>query len=248
MKIEKSWLTITEAASKLNYSPEEILHLGIIGKLKLCFDWSVCKTETDSLYQTLKLKLRFKFEEVDGYYCLDQKRDIDTSIPIAEPNYQSDPLLRLATLSANQIALINKNGEVSINEAMISIHNRLKIYLPEDAETMEYPLVRTKDIVVKLSDIIEYENLITHNVVEKKSKIESPKQLENQSKLIGLLCKALVNKSGNSLTHMGEPCAKAIANHLGLVIPEDMDASGIGYESNRKKIAAGLKKLDPNNY
>lgn len=247
MKKENLWLTITEAASKLNSSPEKILHLGTISELELSFDWAVCKVEADTLYPSLKSIFEFVSIE-DSSYCPDRKAIWESLIPSLEPDHKSDPLLRLATLSVDQIALINKYGEVSMTKAMLSTHERLDINLPKDVETMEYPKVSKKDVVVKLSDIIEYENAISLNVSKNKLKAESPRELENQSTLIGLLSKALVKKSGNSLQHMGEPNVKAIADHLELLIPEGMNTSGISNESNRKKISAGLKKLDPNNY
>jgi len=247
MKIDNSWLSISEVAKRFKVSTEQILHLGITDKLKFYFDWVVCKIESDTLYPNTKSI--FEFVTIDDiYYCTGRKANFESLIPLPEPKHENEPLLRLATLTVNQLALINKNGEASITRAMLSIHDCIDIHLSEDIDAMKYPKVSTKDIVVKVSDIIEYENIAARKVPVEASKPESPKEIENLSKLLGLACFELANKSGNSLKHTGKPSAKAIADRLELIIPEGMDTSGIGNESNRKKIAACLKMLDSNNY
>jgi len=246
MKIDDSWLTLSEAASKLDRSLDQIFRLGIAGKLKLSFDWVVYKVEADAL--TPKLQSIFRFEEADSYYCPDRKCDIDASFPTSEPDYTSDTLLRLATLSVHHVALITKYGEALITEAMLSTHERLVIRLPDEIEVMEYPKVSKKDIVVKLSDIIEYENLISTIALEKKPKAESPKEIDNLYKLIGLLSMAVADINPQKFKPTGELKAKTIAEYITRYIPEDMGDSGIGIESNRKKISVGKRKFDPNNY
>jgi hypothetical protein len=247
MKIDHSWLSISEAARRFKITTEQILHLGITGKLKLSFDWVVCKIESDTL--NLSNISIFEFVTIDDiYYCPERKANFESLIPIPEPEHKNAPLLRLATLTEDQLALINKNGEVSITRAILSIHDCIDMNLPQSVETMIYPKVSTKDIVVKLSDIIEYENIAIGKVPVKTSKPESSKELDNQVKLIGLLCKAVLFTGPKNLNKDGEPIVKNIAIHLSTFIPVDMDDTGIGYESIRKKISAGLSKLDPKNY
>jgi hypothetical protein len=247
MKTDHSWLSIYEAARRFKITTEQILHLGITGKLKLSFDWVVCKIESDTIYhKTLSI---FEFMTIDDiYYCPERKANFESLIPIPEPEHKNAPLLRLATLTEDQLALINKNGEASITRAMLSIHDCIDINLPQGVETLIYPKISTKDIVAKLSDIIEYENIAIGKVPVKTSKPESTKELDNQVKLIGLLCKAVLSTGPRNLNKDGEPIAKNIANYLSTFIPADMDDTGIGYESIRKKISAGLRKIDPKNY
>jgi hypothetical protein len=247
MVIEKEWHTINELSEKWLCSVDDILYLGISGKLKLNFDWVVCKIESDTL--NLSNISIFEFVTVDDiYYCPGRKASFESLIPIPEPEHKNAPLLRLATLTEDQLALINKNGKASITRAMLSIHDCIDINLPQGVEIMIYPKVSTKDIVVKLSDIIEFENITVRKVPVEASKPESSKEIENLRKLLGLVLFELANKSGNSLKHMGKPSAKAIADRLELIIPEGMDTSGIGNESNRKKISACLKMLEPDNF
>ena len=223
MNNKKLWYSLEEAAQVLACSKDHLLYLGTIGEIKLAFDWVIISNESNLV--PLNKRPYFNFIEIiDSYYCEHRDMEINVPTPFERPNYIDCPILRLAYLSSDDIGLISRKKQITLKKASLSNNEYIS------------------DVVIKSEDLETYQR---PSDVEQKLTIESPRELENKSKIIGLFTKALVDKSGNSLKHGEKINAAAVASRLELYLPQDINTDGLSRESIRKNISAGLKSIDP---
>ena len=239
MAIPKQWFTLKELSGKWQCSISDLLHLGITGQLDLSFDWVVLRKET--------IEASFDFTEIyDISYCEQAQKDREFTMSIPSPEYNESPLLRLAQLSLDDVAIINKHGIVPIHKAFLSSFEYFKVYINDDASHHKYPLISIDDLVVTSDQVDKYngDKEATHNLQQKKS----TRAIESDEKLIGLLTLALIDKAtGNRFAYGDKTSINQVSNLLDQYRPEGTSQTGIKHETIRKKISKSLKLLDPQN-
>ena len=252
MNNKKLWYSLEEAAQVLACSKDHLLYLGTIGEIKLAFDWVIISNESNLV--PLNKRPSFNFIEIiDSYYCEHRDMEINVPTPFERPNYIDCPILRLAYLSSDDIGLISRKKQITLKKASLSNNEYISVDCREYKDNYKnnyndctddyiFPVLTIQDVVIKSEDLETYQR---PSDVEQKLTIESPRELENKSKIIGLFTKALVDKSGNSLKHGEKINAAAVASRLELYLPQDINTDGLSRESIRKNISAGLKSIDP---
>lgn len=251
MKNKKLWLSLDEAAQVIGCSVAHLLYLGVTGELKHYFDWAVIKSESNLIEP--KSRPYFNFLEIINITpCPHTGKDVPLDCPVDPPNYKLDPLLRLAYLTSDDIALIGKNTQITLKSASLSEITHISIDCREykdnhfnsyddNEDDYVFPTLKLEHIVIKVSDLEVYQ---TPRAIEQKPAIESPREIENLTKLIGLLTTALADKSGNSLNHGEKISAAAVASKVEMYFTHDINIDGLSRESIRKKVSAGLKSID----
>lgn len=252
MKKKKLWYSLEEAAQVLACSKGHLLYLGTIGEIKLAFDWVIISNESNLV--ALNKRPYFNFLEItDSYYCEHRDIEIDVPNPFEMPSYRDNPLLRLAYLSSDDIGLIGKNNQITLRKASFLNNEYISVDCREykdnyinrynDSEDdYIFPTLTVQDIVIKSEDLEAYQK---PKDVEQKVIVESPREIENLTKLVGLLTTALAGKSGNSLKHGEKISSAAVASMVELYLTQDINIDGLSRESMRKKISAGLKSIEP---
>jgi len=239
MAIPKQWFTLKELSEKWQCAISDLLHLGITGQLDLSFDWVVLRQET--------IEVSFEFTEIyDISYCEQAQQERKYTMSIPPPEYEKSPLLRLAHLSLDDVAIINKHGVVPVHKAFLSSFEYFNVYMDDNASQHQYPLISIDDLVVTSDQIKQYNKTqeATHSLPQNKS----IREVESDEKLIALLINTVVKKtSGKRLYHGDKLSALQIANLLEENLPEGMSDVGISNETIRKKISKSLKILDPQN-
>lgn len=243
---------MNEASQEMGCIVEDLLYLSTIGELNLYFDWVVVRNESNQLDSKKRPYFNF-LEIIERYTCENTGEYIEVLNPMLCPSHRENPLLRLARLSSDDIGLISKNNQISLRNATLSKNEYISIDCREYKETYcsndednednyTFPKLKLDDLLVKTADVTL---LLKSNEPEQKQVIESPRELENLSKLVGLLTIALSEKSGNSLKHGEKISAAAVASKLELYLDQSINVDGLSKESIRKKVSLGLKKIDP---
>lgn len=246
MAIQKQWFTLKELSEKWQCSISSLVHLGITCELDISIDWVVLRQEANNFIVEFT-------EIIDMYYCEQAKQDRKLTSPIPSPDYKQNPLLRLAKLSSDDIAIINKHGSVPIHQAFLSEFEYLDVYCDNDIEALQNPLISIEDLVVTSEQIERYKHTIEDRVCSQKNnntdQNKSSREIQNDEKLLALFINTLANKeNGKRLYHGNNLSANQITNLLEENIPEGMSDDGISSETIRKKISKPIKLLNPHNY
>jgi len=243
MVIEKEWHTIKELSEIWHCSVDDILHLGVSGQLTLGFDWITLRCDTPD-YSF------FLGDDDDVIYYDECSKNFDASSSNLAPNYEDNPLLRLAYLSVNQIGLIIKNGEDTIIGADIANDVYFLAQPIEGAKNTKKPIVKIEDIVIKSADIGHKRKQCrqSKNIEQPPQHItNSSKENTNLYRTIGLFATAVVDLGGKNLRINGKINVDAVAKKLEQYIPQDpfgnIESQGLKNRSLRDRIAKGLDLL-----
>ena len=246
MVIEKEWLTLAELANKWKCTVDELIHIGVTGRLIFSFDWVLINNEIKLSSLPLKLDLALPNE---AGYSIKQIR----FFAWLRDERSNDLQTRLFPLSASEISVIHKNGFISVKKHYDPISNLLLQLKPETgAENIKYPKLTIDQIIISTPAITTYENNIAQEKHEssqlKNNDGMQTKEKTNLYKTIGLLTKALLDKGSANLKVNNKVNIKAIASKLEQYIPSDpkgqKELHGLSERSLRDRLTKGLESLN----
>jgi hypothetical protein len=239
MAIKKLWFSLKELSEIWQCTINDILYLGITGQLPISFDWAALRKETKGA--------SFDFSEIyDVSYCVQAEQVREFTTRILLPEYDKTPLLRLAQLDVDSIAIIKKSDVVPVYKAFISPYEYFNVYIDDAVEDHQYPLISIDDLVVTSEHVDQYND--DQKTTSSAPQSKTIRAVESDEKLIGLLTLALIDKTtGNRLSHGDNTNIQQVANLLVQYRPEGISQSGIKHETIRKKLSKSLRMLDPQN-
>jgi hypothetical protein len=241
-ELKKIWYTLTEASQQLNLDIDSILYLGTIGELELSFNW-----------------VDFHQEDIDvgshlSFTCSKYIRMEEDALSYTEhlplPNYCKNPLNRLATLSIEEIGLLNKKRKIRLKQGKIGdieLDISPTVFRNNDA----YLMLTISDVVITAEALYQYiekhpqclNTLMANDTTQEQVvKHQHQKEIDNLQKILALAAISLT-KLQPSLIYGKQPNCEAIAKRLVKSQSNTMNLTGLSQRAIREKISKGLKLL-----
>ena len=231
----KLWYSLEESAQLLDCNSEDILHFGVIGKLKIGFDWLVIQ----ELARSKSPACGFEF-----YYRVD---DFFVG-PGAKVNTRLNPLRRIAILNPTDIQKIKHHGHTIIESALVGT---LRMDVNDECDGYDDSnspfLINRNTILVPNYSIKSFQatpdakNQEYCDHKEQEPTHQQKKQINTLLKIIALYAKALAEQRPNIKTQNGTIKLKEAARLLHSHLPDN--TYGLSDKSITTYTSQGLRLL-----